>query len=200
MGILDKIKGNPFEKLKKDDLTAERIRLEREEKLKIGEVERLSKQKKELFDKGFDAGEGERRSFARQIKQFDQKIKLSNIHLKKLSDQIMVVDNMIFIHENKQMLEGAGLMSKLARIPQSKLDEFLAEVNIKDQVMTQSIGGILTTVGAEQGLTADIAEDAETSRLMDIWETSDVTEADEIYEKLEDQVNVEREQFDKLRM
>ncbi len=35
MGIIDKIKGNPFEKLKKDDLTAERIRLEREEKLKI---------------------------------------------------------------------------------------------------------------------------------------------------------------------
>ncbi|MBA1341030.1 MAG: hypothetical protein C5S40_02725 [ANME-2 cluster archaeon] len=31
MGIINKIKGNPFEKLKKDDLTAERIRLEREE-------------------------------------------------------------------------------------------------------------------------------------------------------------------------
>ncbi|HIE31549.1 MAG TPA: hypothetical protein EYP67_04090 [Methanosarcinales archaeon] len=28
MGIIGKIKGNPFEKLKKDDLTAERIRLE----------------------------------------------------------------------------------------------------------------------------------------------------------------------------
>ena len=61
MGIIDKIKGNPFEKLKKDDLTAERIRLEREEKLKIGEVERLSKKKK-LFDRGFEASEGKRRS------------------------------------------------------------------------------------------------------------------------------------------
>ena len=40
MGIIDRIKGNPFEKLKKDDLTAERIRLEREEKLKIAEVEK----------------------------------------------------------------------------------------------------------------------------------------------------------------
>lgn len=66
MGIIDKIKGNPFKKrnpfkeLKKDDLTAERIRLEREEKLKIGEVERLSKQKKELFNRGFEASEGER--------------------------------------------------------------------------------------------------------------------------------------------
>ena len=59
MNILEKIKGNPFEKLKKDDITAERIRLEREEKLKISEVERLSQQKKELFDKGFDATDGE---------------------------------------------------------------------------------------------------------------------------------------------
>lgn len=199
MGIIDKIKGNPFEKLKKDDLTAERIRLEREEKLKISEVERLSKQKKELFDRGFEASGGERRSFARQIKQLDQKVKLSNIHLKKLSDQIMVVDNLIFIHENKQMLEGAGMMSKLAKMPKSKLDEFLAEVNIKDQVMDGSIQGILTTMEAEHGLTGEMAEDAETTRLMDIWETSDITESDEIYKKL-DQEKGEKGQLDELEL
>ena len=199
MGIIDKIKGNPFEKLKKDDLTAERIRLEREEKLKIGEVERLSKQKKELFDRGFEASEGERRSLARQIKQLDQKVKLGNIYLKKLSDQIMVVDNMIFIHENKQMLEGAGLMSKLAKMPKNKLDEFLAEVNIKDQVMEGSVHGILTTMEAEHRLTGEIEEDAETSKLMDIWETSDITESDEIYRKL-DQEKGEKEQLDELEL
>jgi len=167
MGIIDKIKGNPFEKLKKDDLTAERIRLEREEKLKIGEVERLSKQKKELFDRGFEASEGERRSLARQIKQLDQKVKL------------------------------AGLMSKLAKMPKSKLDEFLAEVNIKDQVTTGSIQGILTTMEAEHRLTGEIAEDAETGKLMDIWETSDITESDEIYKKL-DREKGEKEQLDEL--
>ncbi|RLJ03704.1 MAG: hypothetical protein DRP08_03195 [Candidatus Aenigmatarchaeota archaeon] len=183
MGILDKIRGNPFEKLKKDDLTAERIRLEREEKLKIAEVERLSKQKKELFERGFNATEGERRALARQIQQLDQKIKLDNIHLKKISDQIRVVDNLIFIHENKEMLEKKGLISRLSKMPKSKLDEFLGEVNLKDQMTTGNLDQILATMEAEYGLLGEVEDDAETKKLMEIWETSDIAGADEIYMK-----------------
>jgi hypothetical protein len=183
MGILDKIRGNPFEKLKKDDLTAERIRLEREEKLKIAEVEKLSRQKKDLFDKGFDATEGERRSLARQIQQLDQKVKLDNLHLKKISDQIRVVDNMVFIHENKEMLESKGLMPKLAKMKKSKLDEFLAEVNLKDQMMSGNLDGFLATMETEYGLMGEVEDDSDTSKLMDLWSTSDIAEADEVYTK-----------------
>ncbi|MDY6864887.1 MAG: hypothetical protein SVY15_02800 [Halobacteriota archaeon] len=183
MGVLDKIKGNPFEKLKKDEITAERIRLEREEKLKISEVERLSGQKKELFDKGFDATEAERRAIARQIQQLDQKIKLDNINLKKISDQIRVVDNLLFIHENKEMLENKGLISKLSKMQKSKLDEFLGTVNLKDQMMTGNVDQILVTMEAEYGLVGEINDDKETKELMDLWSTSDIGEADEVYNK-----------------
>jgi len=184
MGIIDRIKGNPFEKLKKDDLTAERIRLERNEKLKLAEVGKLSRQKKELFNKGFQVSEGERRALARQIQQLDQKIKLDNIHLKKTSDQIRVVDNLIFIHENRKILERAGLMKKILKMPKSRLDEFLARVNVKDQITSGNIGAILGTMEAEYGLLSDVVEDdKETSTLLDIWGTSDVAEADEVYNK-----------------
>jgi len=183
MGIIDRIKGNPFEKLKKDDLTAERIRLERAEKLKIAEVEKLSGRKKELFNKGFQASEGGRRAIARQIQQLDQKIKLANIHLKRTSDQIRVVDNLVFIHENKQMLERAGLMKKILKMPKSKLDEFLAQVNVKDQIASGNIDALLSTMEAEYGLLTDVEDDKETSKLMDIWATSDVAEADEVYKQ-----------------
>ncbi len=183
MGILDRIRGNPFEKLKRDDLTAERIRLERDEKLKIAAVDKLSAQKKQLFNKGFDASEGERRTIARQIQQLDQKIKLDNLHLKKISDQVRVVDNMIFIHENKKMLDGAGLMNRLMKMPKSKLDEFLAEVNIKDQVTSGNVNAILSTMEAEYGLLGEVEDDSETKGLMDIWSTSDADEADDVYRK-----------------
>lgn len=183
MEILEKIRGNPFEKLKKDEITAERIRLEREEKLKISEVERLSQQKKELFDKGFDSGEGERRALARQIHQLDQKIKLDNLHLKKISDQIRVVDNLVFIHENKAMLENKGLMPRLAKMQKSKLDEFLGAVNLKDQMMTGNIDQILMTMDAEYGLVGEIEDEKETKELLDLWATSDIDEADEVYKK-----------------
>jgi hypothetical protein len=183
MGILDKLRGNPFEKLKKDELTAERIQQERDEKLKIAEVERLSKQKKELFDKGFNATEGERRSLARQIQQLDQKIKLDNIQLKKISDHIRVVDNLIFIHDNKKMLESDGLMPRLAKMSKSGLDEFLGKVNLKDQMMTGNLQQILMTMEAEYGLAGNVEEDKDTRKLMDIWSTSDMTAADDIFKK-----------------
>ena len=182
MGIIDRIKGNPFEKLKKDDLTAERIRLERDEKLKIAEVEKISAHKKELFNKGFQASEAERRTMARQIQQMDQKLKLDNIQLKRTSDQIRVVDNLIFIHDNKQALERKGLMKNLLKMPKSKLDEFLSKVNVKDQISAGTLDSILATMQAEYGLLADVEDDKETAKLMDIWSTSDVTQADEVYQ------------------
>ncbi len=199
MGILDKIRGNPFEKLKKDELTAERISQEREEKLKISEVERLSAQKKELFNKGFNASEGERRALSRQIQQLDQKVKLDNIHLKKISDQIRVMDNLIFIHDNKKMLESEGLMLRLAKMPKSKLDEFLGKVNLKDQMMTGNIQQILMTMEAEYGLQGDVEDDRETKKLMDIWQTSDVAEADEVFKKW-DQEKAVKEKTEELKV
>lgn len=182
MGILDKIKGNPFEKLKKDDLTGERIRLERDEKLKIAEVGKLSARKKELFNKGFQASEAERRAMARQIQQLDQKIKLDNIQLKRTSDQLRVVDNLIFIHDNKQALEKQGLIKKLLKMPYSKLDEFLGKVNVKDQIASGKLGEILGTMQREYGLLDDVEDDKETATLMDIWSTSDVSQADEVFQ------------------
>ena len=183
MGIIDRIRGNPFEKLKKDDLTAERIKLERNEKLKVADVERLSTQKRDIFSKGFQASEAERRTLARQIQQLDQKIKLNNIQLKKTSDQIRVVDNLVFIHENKQVLEENGLMNRLLKIHKTKLDDFLAQVNVKDQIRSGNLDAVLNTMQVEYGLLSEVEDDKETTKLMDIWSTSDVTQADEVFQQ-----------------
>lgn len=183
MGIIDRIRGNPFEKLKREDLTAERIRLERNEKLKIADVTRLSNQKKEFFNKGFQASEAERRAIARQMQQLDQKLKLDNIQLKRTSDQIRVVDNLIFIHENKRDLERMGLMKRLLKMPKTKLDDFLAQVNVKDQITAGKVDDLLITMQTEYGLLEEVVDDKETTKLMEIWATSDVAEADEVYKK-----------------
>lgn len=183
MEILDRMKGNPFEKLKKDDLETERIKQEREEKLRIAEVEKLSQKKKDLFNKGFNATDAERRALARQMEQLDQNIKLKNIQLKKISDQIRVVDNLIFIHDNKQMFEKGGLMPKLAKMDKSKLDEFLARVNLGEQKMSGNLENFLSTMQAEYGLTGEMEDDKATKELMDIWSTSDISEADDVFQK-----------------
>lgn len=197
MGILDRMKGNPFEKLKKDDLETERIKQEREEKLRIAEVEKLSLKKKDIFNKGFNATDAERRALARQMEQLDQNIKLKNIHLKKISDQIRVVDNLIFIHDNKQMFEKGGLMPKLAKMDKSKLDEFLARVNLGEQKMSGNLENFLSTMQAEYGLAGEIEDDKATKDLMDIWSTSDISESDDVFQKW-DKEKAETEEDDDL--
>ena len=181
MGISDRIKGNPFEKLKKDNLTAERIRLERDEKLKIGAVGKNSARKKELFTKGFQVGEAERRALARQIQQLDQKIKLDNIQLKRSSDKICLVDNLIFIHDNKAVLERKGLIHNLLKMPKSKLDDFLAKVNVKDQISAGNINELLTTMQAEYGLLSEAEDDKDTAEIISIWADGDIVSPDEAF-------------------
>lgn len=197
MGILDRMRGNPFEKLKKDDLETERIKQEREEKLRIAEVEKLSLKKKNLFDKGFTATDAERRALARQMEQHDQNIKLKNIQLKKISDQIRVVDNLLFIHDNKQMFEKGGLMKDLADMDKSKLDEFLARANLAEQKMSGNLEGFLSTMQAEYGLAGEIEDDKATKDLMDIWSTSDISESDDVFQKW-DKEKAETEEDDDL--
>ena len=90
---------------------------------------------------------------------------------------------MVFIHENKEMLENKGLMSKLSKMQKSKLDEFLGKVNLKDQMMTGNIEQILMTMDAEYGLMGEVEEEKETKELMDLWSTSDISESEEVYKK-----------------
>ncbi|HEY96296.1 MAG TPA: hypothetical protein G4O15_15330 [Dehalococcoidia bacterium] len=185
MSIIDRIRGNPFEKLKMDELTAERIRLERIEKLKITEVNKLSETKKEVFSKGFGATEAEKRTLARQFQRLDDKIKLDDRQLKRTSDEIRVVENLIFVHENKQMLEREGLLKNLMKIPKSKLEKFLEQVNIKETILADKVDNLLATMRLEWGIQIEPINDKETQKIIDIWNDVEADPEEEFvkYEK-----------------
>ena len=73
-------------------------------------------------------------------------------------------------------------MSKVVKMPKTKLDEFLAKVNLQDTMRTGNIDVLLRTMEDEYGLTDEVADDKET-KLMDIWSTSDLTKSSEVFEK-----------------
>jgi hypothetical protein len=95
IGILDIVSNNLFEKLKKDALTVKRIRLEREEKLKIAEVEKLSQQIKLLHDNSNNVTQCEHWVLEGKIRELDNKIKMDNMHLEMINHQIRVVNNLV---------------------------------------------------------------------------------------------------------
>lgn len=137
---------SPLERLKKDELTAERIQQEREERLKIAEIELLRENRKKCIDKCVNTNKGNRRSLEMQIQQLDKNIKLNNMHIEKIRDHIRIIDNLIFIHDNNKMLE-SDVMSRLAKLPKGKLDKFLGKVNLKDQ---NNIQEVLATIEADE--------------------------------------------------
>ena len=115
MGILDRIdridptfpKGL-LESLRIEDVKAERLRLEREEKQKIAECDNLSAQYKELIKKGSDGGETERRIIVRHMMRLEMKMRVLGLQLKRIAAKIAILDNGIFILENRSMLENRG--------------------------------------------------------------------------------------------
>ena len=74
-------------------------------------------------------------------------------------------------------------MNRLLKIPKTKLDDFLAQVNVKDQIRSGNLEAVLNTMQVEYGLLSDVEDDKETTALMDIWSTSDVTQSDEVFQQ-----------------
>ena len=50
-------------------------------------------------------------------------------------------------------------------------------------MMTGNVDQILMTMEAEYGLVGEIDDDKGTKELMDLWSTSDIGEADEVFKK-----------------
>jgi hypothetical protein len=74
-------------------------------------------------------------------------------------------------------------MNKVIKMPKSKLDEFLAKVNMQDTMRAGNVDALLRTMQDEYGLMDESADDKETAKLMDIWSTNDVSQSSEIMEK-----------------
>jgi hypothetical protein len=183
MGIISRMSGNPFDKLKMDQLTEEKIKTERRERLVIGDIRELSGRQKMLVNSGYGKDVFEQRILARQIDQADKQLKLKNIQLKRLSDEVKVVDNFIFVLENRKSLEDSGVMKIITKIPKTKLSDFLAQVNLKERLERDKISGVLHTMESEFGLVGEIEDDASTSALLEMWGSEQPATTAEAYDE-----------------
>ena len=183
MGIISRFRGNPFDKLKLDELSEEKIKLERRERLVIGDIRELSGKQKLLLKSGYGKAVSEQRVLARQIDQADKQVKLKNIQLKRLSEEIKVVDNFVFVQENREFLEDSGFMKVITKIPKNKLSEYLGQVNLKESLERDKVTGVLHTMESEFGLAGDVEDDVVTSELLDMWNAEEPSTEDDAFEQ-----------------
>jgi predicted polyphosphate/ATP-dependent NAD kinase len=187
MNFLDRFRKekNPIKEIDPEELLRESIRLEREEKLKTAEVEKLAQKKKALFAQGFGATKAEQRSLARNIKTTDRDIKLKEMNLQTISNQILTVKNLQYIHEQKKLLESVGLMGKISKMSSDDLNKFLSEINLEQTIQQRGIETINTMFDDEFGLQGEVSVDDETKDLMDLWSSVPEEEVDEVYSQWE---------------
>ena len=183
MGIIGRIRGNPFDRLELDQLGVEKIKLERRERLVIGDIRTLSGKQKLLLKSGFGKDISEQRVLARQIDQADKQVKLKNIQLKRLSEEIKVVDNFIFVQENREFLEDSGFMKVITKIPKNKLSEYLGQINLKESLERDKVTGVLHTMESEFGLVGDVEDDTATSELLEMWNSEEQSSGTDVFEK-----------------
>ena len=183
MGIIDRIRGNPFDRLKLDQLGVEKIKLDRRERLVIGDIRTLSGKQKLLIKSGFGKDISEQRVLARQIDQADKQVKLKNIQLKRLSEEIKVVDNFIFVQENREFLEDSGFMKVITKIPKNKLSEYLGQINLKESLERDKVTGVLHTMESEFGLVGDVEDDTATSELLEMWNSEEPSSETDVFEQ-----------------
>ena len=183
MGIISRIRGNPFDRLELDQLGVEKIKLERRERLVIGDIRTLSGKQKLLLKSGFGKDISEQRVLARQIDQADKQVKLKNIQLKRLSEEIKVVDNFIFVQENRELLEDSGFMKVITKIPKNKLSEYLGQINLQESLERDKVTGVLHTMESEFGLVGDVEDDTATSELLEMWNSEEQSSETDVFEQ-----------------
>ena len=198
MGLIDKLfkSKNPLKDIDPNELDVENIRLEREEKLKSADVQKLAKKKKDLFEKGFNANKTDQRTLARKIKETDRDIKLKERHLKTISNQILAVNNMKYIHEQKEILQSSGVIGKLSKLSKQDLNKMLGEINLEQKVMESGVEGINTLFDTEFGLDGEMLEDDETQGLMDVWSSATEEDSDEEFSQWENRKENSDEELD----
>ena len=127
--MLNRMTGTSLESLRIEDEKRERLKLEREEKQRIAELENLSAQEKELFKKGCAAtSEAEAKTLRGPLRQLEKEIRAVQLELKRITDEIRILNDLILIIENRSMLENAALWSKVIELPESKLRRLAVEL------------------------------------------------------------------------
>ncbi|HLG42382.1 MAG TPA: hypothetical protein VI643_03370 [Planctomycetota bacterium] len=169
MAILDIFRNK---KITSQDIRLEKIRLERREQKMAGELEKLSKEKEELFRKGAETSSRSLRMiYARKFEEVTKRVQMMEVESNRLWKQVRLITALEFAYERS----GRGTEgSLLARLGDRQVTEILKLVDADDvrgQVFMDRLDEILGTVDAALGKEEPIG--AEGKEILRVWEKMD---------------------------
>ena len=186
MGILDFIRGNSVDRLNTRELKEEKLRLQNHIELARKDIQKIEKQKKDIFKQGIGADLIKKKMLAQQLKHLDMQAQLKIKGFMTMHKQYMFISNLVVVKQYEKELKQNQIWSKITNIDPSKFENSLINVNLKGKSFEDVLSNLNNVF--EMSLSdADLEQSTDDTekQLLDAWsgvETGaiDVEEAQKI--------------------
>jgi hypothetical protein len=131
MGIIDFIRGNSVDRLNTRELREEEMRLQNHIELARKDIQKIEKQKKDIFKQGIGADLIKKKMLAQQLKHLDMQAQLKIKGFMTMHKQYMFVSNLVVVKQYEKELKQNQIWSKITNIDPSKFENALINVNLK---------------------------------------------------------------------
>jgi hypothetical protein len=169
MAILDIFRKK---KITGQEIRLEKIRLERREQKMAGELEKLSKEKEELFRKGAETSSRSLRMiYARKFEETTKRAQLMELESHRLWKQVQLITALEFAYERTGRGADSSLLARLGDRHVAELMRLLDADDVRGQVFMDRLDEILGTVDAALGKEEGIGEEGK--EILRVWEKMD---------------------------
>jgi len=170
MGILDFIRGNSVDRLNTRELKEEEMRLQNHIELARKDIQKIEKQKKDLFKQGVGADLIKKKMLAQQLKHLDMQAQLKIKQFMTMHKQFMFVSNLVIVKQYEKELKQNKIWSKITNIEPSKFENALINVNLKGKSFEEvlnNLNNVFEMSLSDSSLEAS-TDDTE-KQLLDAW-------------------------------
>ena len=170
MGILDFIRGNSVDRLNTRELKEEEMRLQNHVELARKDIQKIEKQKKDIFKQGIGADLIKKKMLAQQLKHLDMQSQLKIKGFMTMHKQYMFISNLVVVKQYEKELKQNQIWSKITNIDPSKFENALINVNLKGKSFEDVLSNLNNVF--EMSLTdADLEQstDETEKQLLDAW-------------------------------
>jgi len=190
MGIIDKIRGNPIEKMSINEIMGEEIRLKNQIERIRKDINRIEKEKKKKFQEGIGADLIKKKMLAQEIKQLDMEGKLKMKNFTTLHKQYTFITNLHIIKKYEKQLRNTPIWDKLRKVKPSQLEDILIKLNLEGKTFEEMVDG-LNRVFEMEVAEYEKTEDEEEKKLMEMW--NEVESGSKSIDEIEEKLKMEKE-------
>ena len=188
--VIDRIRGNPLDKLKVRELREEDIRLKNQCERLRKEIDDCEKDKKKKFREGIGADLFKKKMLFQEMQALDTEAKLRLKRFTTSNHQLRFIKNLLIVKNYEHQLKENGTWRKLTSLPQEKLESFLIRISLDGKEFDEVLNELNKPFEMDVAdIDSDVSE--EEKKVLDSWEKVEAGTMEP--EKAESTFSIDRE-------